>query len=454
MKRTKNSWVLIVLISLLNYPIYAQKSNDWLQYKDVKQAGFSQEMLDSVSTTFDQMRSASLMVIYKGKVLMSLGDPSRRFMCHSIRKSFMSAMYGIYLEKGDLSLDKSLRELGIQDRESLTETELGATVKHLISARSGIYHPAAYEPRSMKSNRPQRGSAAPGASFFYNNWDFNTLVTIFNQETNQDFFEAFVKDIANQIGMQDLRMEDMNYRNEPDKSVHPAYLFKMSTRDLARFGQLYLNKGQWNGDQIVPQDWIETSTRTHSDTENFAGRDGYGYLWWIDNHSFSEPAYYASGLGGHLMYVFPKSEMIIVHRVNSYLMMSERSEKITQLINLIFDAKTGKESKKPKLIPFSTAEESDEIVTISNKQLMEYTGTYSHSFFGEMKVYLDGNQLKVTGEILGNFRLIPKSVTQFEVEDIPELPLVMVKADDKNKQGTSITEVNERRMPVKIVMYF
>ncbi len=251
MNRTKHIWALLI-VTLLNFTAFAQKNNEWQTYKRVEDAGFSKAGLDSVAGAFEQMQSESFMVIHKGNVLLSLGDPSRRFMCHSIRKSFMSAMYGIYLEKGDLDLSKTLKELNIQDKEALTDVELNATVEHLISARSGIYHSAAYEPRSMKANRPERGSAKPGEAFFYNNWDFNTLVTIFNQETNQDFFEAFMRNIANPIGMQDLRIEDMTYRNEPDKSIHPAYLFKMSSRDLARFGQLYLNKGMWDEKRILP----------------------------------------------------------------------------------------------------------------------------------------------------------------------------------------------------------
>lgn len=451
MNRTKHIWVVLI-ISLLNITTFAQK-NEWQTYKRVEDAGFSKVGLDSVAGAFEQMQSESFMVVHKGNVLLSLGDPSRRFMCHSIRKSFMSAMYGIYLEKGDLDLSKTLRELNIQDKEALTDVELNATVEDLISARSGIYHPAAYEPRSMKANRPERGSAKPGEAFFYNNWDFNTLVSIFNQETNQDFFEAFMRDIANPIGMQDLRTEDMIYRNEPDKSIHPAYLFKMSSRDLARFGQLYLNKGMWDDKRILPESWVEKSTSLRSTTESFEGRDGYGYLWWIDNQSFGEPAFYASGLGGHRMYVFPESELVVVHRVNTYLMMGERNENISNLIDMVLAAKTEKASKKPKLAPFMPEQVSEDAIDIPKDILNQYLGTYTHPFFKEIEVYLEDEQLKVKGEILGNFRLFPKSNTKFEVEDIPELPLEMIKTEDEGLKGTSTTEVNERRIPVKIIIY-
>lgn len=454
MKRTNQIGALVIAFILLQSTACAQSTDEWMVYKNVEDAGFSSSKLNDVTSAFEQMKSESFMVVHKGNVVLSLGDPSRRFMSHSIRKSFMSAMYGIYIEKDQLDLDKTLGELGIQDNNSLTEKELSATVEHLITARSGIYHPAAYEPRSMSRNRPERGSAGPGEQFFYNNWDFNTLVTIFNQETGKDFFEAFMEDIASPLGMEDLRMEDMNYRNEPDKSIHPAYLFKVSTRDLARFGQLYLNNGRWNNKKIVSKDWIKQSTNLQTQTESFNGRDGYGYLWWIDDQNFEEHTFYASGLGGHRLFVFPESDLVIVHRVNTYLMQGEKEENIFNLVKLVLDAKTEKASKKPPLAPLRIDKKLDQGVDVSESTLRQYVGSYTHPFFRKIEVYLDQGQLKMKGVILGNFRLTPKSSNQFMIQDLPEMPLEMIKGDDENPKGTSKTEVNERRVPVRAVFYY
>lgn len=453
MKSIKHVGVF-VLIAILYSTSNAQNSNNWMTYQRVEDAGFSKLKLDSAARTFEQMQSESFMVVHGGNVLLSLGDPTRRFMCHSIRKSFMSAMYGIYIDRKEIALNKTLRELGIQDKATLSDTELDATIEHLISSRSGIYHPAAYEPRSMQVNRPTRGSARPGEKFFYNNWDFNTLVTIFNQETDQDFFEAFMRDIAKPIGMEDFRMEDMHYRTEPDKSFHPAYLFKMSSRDLARFGQLYLNKGMWKGERIIPKNWIEKSTSPISYTEGSGGRDTYGFLWWIDNQSFDETAFYASGLGGHRLYVLPESELVVVHRVNTYLMESETDINIINLIQNVIAAKTRKPASKPVLIPFIPEISSRNEVQVAGNILKNYVGTYTHPFFKEITVAVEDGILKMTGEILGNFRLIPRSESEFTVEDIPELPLEMVETNDESMQGTSITEVDHQRIPTKIIFYY
>ena len=129
----------------------------------------------------------------------------------------------------------------------------------------------------MSALRPGRGSHEPGSHFYYNNWDFNALGTIYERATGQSVFDAFLALIARPIGMQDMMPENMRYFREP-VSRHPAYLFRMSARDLARFGLLYLNDGTSAERSIIPSDWVRWSTSAMAD----AGvRGGYGAMWWV-----------------------------------------------------------------------------------------------------------------------------------------------------------------------------
>jgi len=98
-----------------------------------------------------------------------------------MRKSLLSGLYGIYEAEGKIDLSKTLGELGIRDYIRLTAVEKQATVADLLKARSGVYIPATGEADSMVANRPERGSHAPGTFWYYNNWDFNALGTIFDQ---------------------------------------------------------------------------------------------------------------------------------------------------------------------------------------------------------------------------------------------------------------------------------
>src|SRR5262249_18504682 len=156
-----------------------------------------------------------------------------------------NALYGIAVKDGRVRLDKSLAELGIDDlAPALTPAEKRATIRDLLQARSGVYHPAALETPDMALSRPPRGSHPPGSHWYYNNWDFNALGTIFEQETGTKIFEAFEARIADPLQMEDFRVSDGCYQRGPE-SQHPGYPLRMSARDLARFGLLYLRQGKW-----------------------------------------------------------------------------------------------------------------------------------------------------------------------------------------------------------------
>jgi CubicO group peptidase (beta-lactamase class C family) len=115
--------------------------------------------------------------------------------------------------------------------------------------------------------------------------------------------------------MQDFTAGDGRFVAE-SASLHRAYLFHMSARDLARFGLLYLDKGRWNGAPIVPSRWVAESTRAYSQTGH---KDrGYGYLWWVlDADTWGGDAILAAGHGGQLMAVLPAQRLIVVQVVAS-----------------------------------------------------------------------------------------------------------------------------------------
>ena len=304
-------------------------------------AGWSAEKLDEVAAYAEEVGSAAVLVLQDGQAVFSWGDIAKKYQCHSMRKPFMSALYGIYVERGMLDLDATLADLEIDDiPPKLTPEEQEATVRHLLQSRSGVYHEAAAEAESMVEARPERGSHAPGTFFYYNNWDFNALGTIFSQETGRNIFEAFKEDIADPIGMEDLVLSDCQFVSEPDKSRHSAYMFRLSTRDLARFGQLYAQQGEWNGQQVVPVDWIRESTMSYSNEDPEV--DGYGYLWKIPapNTGF-DGAFYHTGLGVHLLLVWPDEDIVLVHRVDTDEEFDMTDLELRQLVDLAFSARTG-----------------------------------------------------------------------------------------------------------------
>lgn len=299
-------------------------SDTWLEITDLEKEGWSSDLLAEAETYTKNLNTEAVVIIHKGKIVRKWGDVHRKLKCHSIRKSFLSALYGIFANKKEIDLNSTLYELGINDNApSLSRQELEATIEMLLKARSGVYHPALYETKAMAAKRPERHSHAPNTFWYYNNWDFNALGTIFENETNLSIFNAFKDYIADPIDMQNYDPKtDGKYYNG-SASIHPAYLFEMDAMDMARFGLLYSRKGKWGNKQIIPEEWVKSSLTSYSD----AGENGgYGYLWWIekDGKHFSgvnapEGVVTARGSGGHVIAILPKMDLVVVHRVDTFI---------------------------------------------------------------------------------------------------------------------------------------
>jgi len=294
-----------------------------LRYVTPEDVGWSSAALEDAHAFAEQSGYAAVMAATDGQVFFSWGNIDRHYWCHSIRKPFLSALYGIYLEAGDLDLQATLAELEIDDiPPSLTEAEKQATVQQLLQSRSGIYHEAAAEAAAMIALRPERGSHAPGTFFYYNNWDFNALGTIFEQETGIGIFDAFQTHLAGPMGMEDFSADSCTYQYELEKSSHPAYHFRMSARDMLRFATLYQMNGAWGNRQIVPTHWIEESTHAYS-VEDSASGLSYGYMWRVfpEGSAISEmighAGYYHTGVGVHAMIIVPELKLVLVERYDT-----------------------------------------------------------------------------------------------------------------------------------------
>jgi CubicO group peptidase (beta-lactamase class C family) len=301
----------------------AASSGPWLQYADVRQAGFDGEALRAVCERADSLQSGAVMAVFRGRVILACGDVSRKFESYSVRKSLVSGLYGTAVARGEIDLDSTLADFSIDEETPLTAVERSATVRQVISARSGVYLPAAYG-ASQARRRPARGSHSPGTHWFYNNWDFNVAGVVYERAAREDLYESFDRRLAKPLGMEDWGPDDGFRAYEPTKSRHPAHTFRISTRDLARFGQLYLQEGKWAGRQILPADWVTESTRPHTDDGDGTG---YGYMWWTYQAGSPFTAKYPMlgkytfyrgwGTGEQGLWVVPGADLVVVHRADT-----------------------------------------------------------------------------------------------------------------------------------------
>lgn len=341
--------VLILFISGCSYQQQSFPGETWEVVDNPEEFGYSLNKLEAAKKFSDEINTAAVVIVVNGKVIYEWGEVNKKYKTHSLRKSLLSAMYGNYVKNGTIDLYKTMADLGINDEPPLSEEELKATVRDCIKARSGIYHPALYESAGMKARKPERFTEKAGAHWYYNNWDFNVAGTIFKNATGKDIYEAIENEIAKPIQMESFTAEDGEYVTG-EESIHAAYPFRITAHDLARFGLLMLNNGNWDGEQVIPADWVEESTRYHSDATLYSS-DGYGYMWWVSrdynkfphlpNVNLPEGTYSARGAGGHYVLIIPEYDMVIVHRVDTDIKGNRAaSGDVGNLISMIIKAKS------------------------------------------------------------------------------------------------------------------
>lgn len=348
---------LIAATALVNPSAAAPQPGPWMQYADPADAGFSARALERVRERADSLGSGAVMIVHRGRVVAAWGDVEREFRLHSVRKSLVSALYGPAVAEGSIPMEATLGALGVEDDTGLSATERTARVVDLLAARSGVYLPAAYAPSDQDETRPARGSHRPGSSWFYNNWDFNVSGVLYERLTGEPLYEAFERRIAGPIGMEDFEPADGFLVYEPSASRHPAHTFRMSTRDLARFGQLALQQGRWDGREVIPGWWIRESTRPHSD---FGNGTGYGLMWWTYSAGFSPDRYpeigrhdffMARGTGGQALFVLPGADLVIVHRGDTDNGREIEGVRVWEMAEAIVAARSGAPPETAALAP-------------------------------------------------------------------------------------------------------
>ena len=280
----------------------------------------------SVQDFLEKTQTTSLMVVADNKIFFEdyyLGTgPEDRRISWSVAKSFLSAMFGIALDEGKIeSLDDPVTKYVPALSESAYD---GVPIRHVLNMASGVQFNEDYLDFDSDINKMGRvlalgtsmdefaagikGTIAPpGTHHQYVSIDTHVLSMVLRAATGKSLAELFEEDLWFKINPD----YDAFYVTDGYGVAFALGGLNVTTRDYARFGLLFANDGKWQGEQIIPADWVAASTvSTAPPPANEGTRFGYGYQWWIPTGSTTE--FFAVGIYGQYIYVNTAADVVIV----------------------------------------------------------------------------------------------------------------------------------------------
>ncbi|MGV9002590.1 serine hydrolase domain-containing protein [Flavobacterium sp.] len=264
-------------------------------------------------------RTRSIVILYKGKLLAEKYqdgfNKDSKILGWSMTKSITATYFGILQHQGKINIMQAAPLVEWQNDSRKT-----ITINDLLHMNSGLEWEEKYDKISdatkmlfvekdmtkSQLNKPLVGK--PNNSWNYSSGTTNLLSGILRQQfkSHQEYLDFWYSSLIDKIGMDSMLIETDMAGNFVGSSYGWA-----TTRDWAKFGQLYLNKGNWNGEQIFDKSWAKyVATPTHSSN----GR--YGGQFWLNTNSYFPDApkdmYYASGFQGQMVAIFPSHDLVIV----------------------------------------------------------------------------------------------------------------------------------------------
>ncbi|WP_138990512.1 serine hydrolase [Larkinella sp. C7] len=282
------------------------------------------EQLTDMITTEQYRNIHSLLIIKNGRLVYEnyFGGYTQTVPenIYSATKSITSALVGIALDKRFIkSVDEKVIDYFPQGSlPNLTLAKKQMTIRDLLTMCSGL-DCNDDDPQSPGSEGKMYQSQdwirytlglpmanSPGTTSAYCTGGVAILGGIIQQASGKT-----VDEFAQQYLWEPLTIKPVRWDRMPTGQVNTSGRLFIRPRDMAKIGQLFLNKGQWEGRQLISADWVEESTRHQVLLRN----QEYGYLWWRRQFTMDGkiyPAYYASGNGGHFIVVIPGENLVVV----------------------------------------------------------------------------------------------------------------------------------------------
>lgn len=256
----------------------------------------------------------SLIVVRHGYIVferyLQEGSEKELRNLYSATKSVTSILTGIAIQEGHLKgLDQKVLDFFPEYAgHDLSPAASKVVIRHLLTMSDGLALDWTENSYSEQTFR-RAARSQPGASWFYSGLSPQLLSSLITRAVGEKALEFGKKRLFGPLGIKTVRWDD-NRSLDTGDTLGPAGLF-LCSRDLAKIGYLMLNKGMWEGRQIVPAAWVEESTKAQIDIGDPASGFAYGFLWWV--HSVSGYGVFsAEGLGGQWLTVIPDLDLVVV----------------------------------------------------------------------------------------------------------------------------------------------
>lgn len=265
-------------------------------------------------------RTLSFMIIRNDSILYENYAPniadSTTVSSFSVAKSFVSTLVGMAIEAGDI---KSCQQSVTDFIPELTDKGFAAiTIAHLLKHTSGIrfskqsFNPSSdnaqfYYGKDLRARMLNMEIAElPGLHFNYQSENYQLLGLIIERATHKTLSAYLQEKLWLPLGMEHDAFWSLD--NNTATGIEKAFCcLNASTRDYAKLGRLYLNNGNWNGKQLISEKWIYEAT--HPDS-TCGGKFNFQYNWITGPEKYG--SYYATGLYGQYIYLYPQKNIIIV----------------------------------------------------------------------------------------------------------------------------------------------
>jgi CubicO group peptidase (beta-lactamase class C family) len=301
---------------------------------------------------------------------------------YSLSKSFTSTAVGLAIAEGKLSLDDEVLKFFPDDAPAKPDSHLKAMrISDLLRMSTGHQVEPARSPKGVwtKEFLAQPVPHKPGTHFLYNTSATYMLSAIVQKATGTTVLDYLRPRLFGPLGI-----ENPTWEASPQGITVGGYGLSIKTEDIARFGQLYLQKGKWNGEQLVPASWVKAATARQTSNGSNPKSDwdqGYGYQFWRSRHG----AYRGDGAFGQYCIVMPDQDAVIA--------ITSGVKNMQAVLNLVWD-KLLPAMKTGPLAPDDESRKKLEL-TLAHLTLRPQDGSSPPASLPNKKYVFPANDLKL-----------------------------------------------------------